>query len=525
MTRDKKKWWEYEYTVNVYPVSTVTYEAPPPIVYTFESDSDEQSFEIVKEQTTITPIVVVDTDPIIIEPEVVYTFESVSVVTETEVSTEEPETTVTFETAPVITIGESTSISFTITGSSSSIWIPQHHESSDRGAQSEPVPEPVTITHNIPLAIKQYTNTKNYFYDPKKWVWSDEAAEAWELLLPEGAEEYIDAFGNIAYEVLDRIRIDGREIWKLVYPTLPEAEVWRDEYAPSREEVLNSDLGLLFTFETPTEDVTLSNTDLYVLKDSNDDDGDGVWEHELHFVDDDYTHWGNNRYGRDEVGQWGRWEEAPEEISISYTFGGVSTKETITFHFIGDAGPNTITGDHDIDTFRGLGGDDRLNGEAGDDTLYGGDGRDTLKGGTGNDALYGEAGDDTLFGEDGNDILDGGSGRDTLYGSLGDDIFVLNLSGTNTDLDMVTDFSAGNNKIQVDTTNGNESSLAALKTAANIRWTNDSKFSSNSRTNNSATNDTIIYSTNGTADTSDDFVLMVLEDYNTALTFTDFEIV
>ena len=106
MTKKEKKWWEVEYTVNVYPVPIVTYEAPPHVVYTFESDSDEQSFEIVEEQTTITPIDVVDTDPIIIEPEVVYTFES----------------------DPVISIEESTqdfnpdTDKVTITGSSSSAY-------------------------------------------------------------------------------------------------------------------------------------------------------------------------------------------------------------------------------------------------------------------------------------------------------------------------------------------------------------------------------------------------------------------
>ena len=141
MTKDKKKWWEYEYTVNVYPVSIVTYEAPPPIVYTFESDSDEQSFAIVKEQTTITPIVVVDTDPIIIEPEVVYTFESVSVVTETEVSTEEPEITVTFESDPVVTIGESTE---------TTIPAPQRAQ---RSAEPEPVVASSSASSFLPKQI------------------------------------------------------------------------------------------------------------------------------------------------------------------------------------------------------------------------------------------------------------------------------------------------------------------------------------------------------------------------------------
>ena len=137
-------------------------------------------------------------------------------------------------------------------------------------------------------------------------------------------------------------------------------------------------------------------------------------------------------------------------------------------------------------------------------------------------------GDDTLTGGAGNDRLDGGDGNDILDGGAGDDTFVLNLSGTSNDLDTVVDFSntTGNDdKIRVDTTNGNESSLAALKTAANIYWTNNSNFSSSSSTNNASINDTVIYTTNGTATTSDDFALMVLEDYTTALTISDFDIV
>ncbi|MDD9797495.1 MAG: hypothetical protein OXT03_00015, partial [Alphaproteobacteria bacterium] len=69
-----------------------------------------------------------------------------------------------------------------------------------------------------------------------------------------------------------------------------------------------------------------------------------------------------------------------------------------------------------------------------------------------------------------------------------------------------------------------------LKSAANIRWTQDSDYSTLAgitahSTNDQTIDDTIIYATQGTADTADDIVLMVLEDYNTALTITDFDIV
>ena len=204
----------------------------------------------------------------------------------------------------------------------------------------------------------------------------------------------------------------------------------------------------------------------------------------------------------------------------------------------GGAGNDTLNGGDDGDWLYGGAGNDILNGGAGYSYLYGGAGDDTLNGGTGyssyldggagNDIITGGDGYDDIYGGAGDDILNGRNGHDDLYGGGGDDIFVLDLGGTSNDLDTVTDFSnsTGNNdKIRVDTTNGNESSLAALKAAANIYWTNNSNFSSQSIYNSASINDTIIYSTNGTATTSDDFALMVLEDYNVALALTDFEIV
>ena len=193
-----------------------------------------------------------------------------------------------------------------------------------------------------------------------------------------------------------------------------------------------------------------------------------------------------------------------------YLYGGAGNDD-----LYGEAGDDRLYGEADNDNLYGEAGDDYLYGGADNDNLYGEAGDDYLYGGADNDNLYGEAGDDRLDGGAGDDTLNGGAGEDLLVGYDGDDTFVLNLDGTSNDLDTVTDFSnsTGNDdKIQVDTTNGNESSLAALKTAANIYWTNNSYS-------------TIIYSTNGTADTSDDFALMVLDDYTTALTIADFDII
>ncbi|MDD9798425.1 MAG: hypothetical protein OXT03_04895, partial [Alphaproteobacteria bacterium] len=183
------------------------------------------------------------------------------------------------------------------------------------------------------------------------------------------------------------------------------------------------------------------------------------------------------------------------------------------------------------------------------DELYGGDGNDNLYGDWGNDELYGGDGNDNLSGGWGDDYLYGGTGRDILEGSWGNDIFVLGIINTQTsNLDIVIDFESSDeisdrdipvdlrahisnkDKIEVATASGKETTLEALKSAANIRWTQNSDYSSiagitPASTNDQNIDDTIIYSTRGTADTADDIVLTVLEDYNTTLTIANFDII
>ncbi|MEL0072537.1 MAG: hypothetical protein VW981_06660, partial [Rhodobiaceae bacterium] len=137
--------------------------------------------------------------------------------------------------------------------------------------------------------------------------------------------------------------------------------------------------------------------------------------------------------------------------------------------------------------------------------------------------LYGGSDDDTLTGEAGDDVLIGKAGADILNGNAGNDRFVLELGSAARGKDAVTDFSSGD-KIRIDTANGNETTLTALQNAADIRWTNTTNEATGS-TNNASKNDTVIYWKNNTVTTSDDVIVMVLEDYTTALTMTDFEIV
>ncbi len=85
-------------------------------------------------------------------------------------------------------------------------------------------------------------------------------------------------------------------------------------------------------------------------------------------------------------------------------------------------------------------------------TISGGVYNDDLFGGFGNNLLQGDGGDDRLFGEAGIDRLVGGTGSDTLTGGTGNDTFVFesfNGSYTADDLDVVTDFVQGQDKIDV----------------------------------------------------------------------------
>jgi Ca2+-binding RTX toxin-like protein len=143
--------------------------------------------------------------------------------------------------------------------------------------------------------------------------------------------------------------------------------------------------------------------------------------------------------------------------------------------------------------------------------MYGGQGDDFLYGWTGNDTLYGGEGNDTLDGGAHNDVLDGGAGSDTLTGGWDNDIFVLDQDAAEGDVDYVTDFGDGADKIRVDTANGDETTLAELLANAGLRV--------------EQTENTVIYATNGTETTADDSILMVLEGFTDDLNIGHFDIV
>lgn len=71
-------------------------------------------------------------------------------------------------------------------------------------------------------------------------------------------------------------------------------------------------------------------------------------------------------------------------------------------------------------------------------------------GGRGNDSATGAAGDDTLNGRDGNDILNGGLGSDELDGQVGKDTFRFDSALGPSNVDRVFNFTAGDDKIELD---------------------------------------------------------------------------
>ena len=207
-------------------------------------------------------------------------------------------------------------------------------------------------------------------------------------------------------------------------------------------------------------------------------------------------------------------------------------------HITGSAYDDEIWADSEDNILNGGAGNDKLYGggsrgtitlesdNSGDDTLYGGAGDDLLSGFSHNDLLYGETGNDELYGAAGDDLLSGGAGDDLLDGGAGDDIFALGekMQG----VDHVTDFST-DDKIRIDTITGDEQTLTALYQAADIRIDNSQNYAgdfSKNWSNDANINDTQIYHTNDTAsDTSDDILLMVLQDFTTTLTLDMFDII
>ncbi|MFM2059177.1 MAG: hypothetical protein RLY71_3562, partial [Pseudomonadota bacterium] len=171
---------------------------------------------------------------------------------------------------------------------------------------------------------------------------------------------------------------------------------------------------------------------------------------------------------------------------------------------------NVLSGNAQNNLLWGMAGNDTIHGGAGNDTLVGGAGSDVLAGGTGNDTYYYDdyylaagadilvenanegidtvmagsnhrlgahieqltlvgharngAGNDLanvitgndqnnlLWGLDGDDTIHGGAGRDTLVGGAGSDQFVFNTAPGGDNIDTISDFVAGADRLVFDST-------------------------------------------------------------------------
>ena len=204
-------------------------------------------------------------------------------------------------------------------------------------------------------------------------------------------------------------------------------------------------------------------------------------------------------------------------------------EDDLTFDMFQIVVEDIITGTSSAETLSGTGRNSTISGGGGVDTIYDDAGDDIIRGDAGNDILYGGEDNDSLYGGSNNDTLHGEGGVDILRCNSGNDRFVLDIVNAGTpDVDIVADFSRSGNGgidvIRVDTSSGNETSFAALglRTAeVTNKVVEDGEIGENDGTKK----DTIIYHTNGTAtDTSDDFALMVLEDF-TGLTFAMVDVI
>ena len=149
-------------------------------------------------------------------------------------------------------------------------------------------------------------------------------------------------------------------------------------------------------------------------------------------------------------------------------------------------------------TLSGYSGGDTLVTGAGDDSIVGGDtnegGKDSIVAGAGNDIIFGRGGTDTILGGPGNDYIAPGLNAtgDSLIGGEGNDSFVFFAANTSTQLSVIVDFNATDDRILL---SGAGFGLANSKAGQVIRNADFIAIDPGENYNNNAnsTNPTIIY--------------------------------
>jgi Ca2+-binding RTX toxin-like protein len=84
-------------------------------------------------------------------------------------------------------------------------------------------------------------------------------------------------------------------------------------------------------------------------------------------------------------------------------------------------------------------------------------------------ALVGSSAADTLAGSTGNDVIAGGAGNDVLSGGAGADTFAFTLAPGSTNLDKITDFTSGTDKVSLSQSVFNALPVGALSSAAFVQ--------------------------------------------------------
>jgi Ca2+-binding RTX toxin-like protein len=154
----------------------------------------------------------------------------------------------------------------------------------------------------------------------------------------------------------------------------------------------------------------------------------------------------------------------------------------------GDELNDTLVGGSLADDITGFGGADKLMGNGGNDTLDGYSGNDNLLGGTGADRLAGD------------------TGKDTMTGNAGKDLFVFETAAGTANVDLIKDFTHGDDKIVFENSiftklQAVAGALAAgaFKAATNITASGGSTVDASDRILYDTDSGSLYYDSNGSA--------------------------